>query len=117
MLKYANPTRFMSLSAVMLPWVAAAAALTLVAGLILGLAAPPDYQQGDTVKIMFLHVPAAWTAMLAYASIAVASLVGLVNRHPLADAAARAAAPLGAAFTALGLVTGSLFGRPVWGAS
>ncbi len=116
MLKYANPTRFMSLSAVALPWVAAAAALTLVAGLILGLAAPPDYQQGDTVKIMFLHVPAAWTAMLAYASIAVASLVGLVNRHPLADAAARAAAPLGAAFTALGLVTGSLWGRPMWGA-
>ena len=112
----ANPTRFMSVSAVFLPWIAGAAALSLIAGLVLGLGAPPDYQQGDTVKIMFLHVPAAWTAMMAYGLIALASLIGLVNRHPLADVAARTAAPLGAAFTALGLITGSLWGRPMWGA-
>ena len=83
---------------------------------ILGFLAPPDYQQGDTVKIMFLHVPAAWTAMMAYGLMAVASLFGLVWRHPLADVAAKAAAPLGALFTALGLITGSLWGRPMWGA-
>src|SRR6202042_2289655 len=85
-------------------------------GLYLGLSAPPDYQQGETVRVMFLHVPAAWTAMMAYGLMAVASLVGLVWRHPLADTAAKAIAPLGALFTALGLVTGSLWGRPMWGA-
>src|SRR6202000_924233 len=90
--------------------------LTLGAGLVLGLRAPPDYQQGDSVKIMFLHVPAAWTAMMAYGLLAVASLFSLVWRHPLADVAAKAAAPLGAVFTLLGLVTGSLWGRPMWGA-
>src|SRR5215831_8081728 len=105
---FANPTRFMAASQAVLPWIAGAAALALAAGFVLGLTSPPDYQQGATVKIMFLHVPAAWTAMMAYGLIALASLIGLVNRHPLADVAARAAAPLGATFTALGLVTGSL---------
>jgi heme exporter protein C len=112
----ANPTRFMAASQSILPWLAGAAAISLGAGLVLGFAAPPDYQQGDTVKIMFVHVPAAWTAMMAYGLLALASLVGLVNRHPLADLAARTAAPLGATFTALGLITGSLWGRPMWGA-
>ncbi len=116
MFELANPRRFMDASRIVLPWVATAAGLTLVAGFALGLLAPPDYQQGQTVKIMFLHVPSVWTAMMAYALIALASLIGLVNRHPLADVAARAAAPLGAIFTALGLVTGSLWGRPMWGA-
>ena len=112
----ANPKRFMDLSAALLPWLAAAAALCLAAGLILGFLAPPDYQQGDTVKLMFLHVPSAWTAMMAYGVLAAASFVGLVWRHPLADVAAKSAAPLGAVFTVLGLVTGSLWGRPMWGA-
>jgi heme exporter protein C len=112
----ANPKRFMDLSAALLPWLAAASALCLGAGLILGFLAPPDYQQGDTVKLMFLHVPAAWTAMMAYGVLAAASFVGLVWRHPLADVAAKSAAPLGAVFTVLGLVTGSLWGRPMWGA-
>ncbi len=112
----ANPRRFMTFSAAYLPWLAAATVLALSAGFLLGLLAPPDYQQGDTVKIMFLHVPAAWSAMMIYGVMAVCSLFSLVNRHPLADVAARTAAPLGAAFTALGLVTGSLWGRPMWGA-
>jgi heme exporter protein C len=116
MLRYANPTRFMRLSTPLLPWLGAAALASMAGGLYLGLRAPPDYQQGETVRVMFLHVPAAWTAMMAYGLLAVASLVGLVWRHPLADQAAKAAAPLGALFTALGLVTGSLWGRPMWGA-
>jgi heme exporter protein C len=115
MFEFANPKRFMDLSGGLLPWLTGFTAVTLGAGLVLGLAVPPDYQQGDTVKIMFLHVPAAWTAMFAYGVLAFASLIGLVNRHPLADVAAKSAAPLGAVFTALGLVTGSLWGRPMWG--
>src|ERR1700733_1075916 len=117
MLRYANPTRFMALSGALLPWLATATALLLAIGLYLGLfVAPPDYQQGETVRVMFLHVPAAWTAMMAYGLMAAASLVGLVWRHPLADQAAKAIAPLGALFTGLGLITGSLWGRPMWGA-
>jgi heme exporter protein C len=77
--------------------------------------APPDYQQGETVRIMFIHVPAAWLAMLCYMVIAVASIGSLVWRHPLADVAAKTAAPIGAAFTLLALVTGSLWGKPMWG--
>jgi heme exporter protein C len=116
MLRYANPTRFMQLSGTLLPWFGGASIALLAAGLYLGFTAPPDYQQGDTVRVMFIHVPAAWTAMMGYGLMAVASLVGLVWRHPLADVAAKSAAPLGALFTALGLITGSLWGRPMWGA-
>jgi len=116
MLRYANPTRFMQLSAALLPWLAGATIALLAVGLNLGFTAPPDYQQGDTVRVMFIHVPAAWTAMMGYGLMAAASLVGLVWRHPLADVAAKSAAPLGALFTALGLITGSLWGRPMWGA-
>ena len=112
----ANPQRFMAFSRWAAPSLGAAAAVLLAAGLWLGFTAPPDYQQGDTVRIMFIHVPAAWMAMFVYACLAGASLMGLVFRHALADAAARAAAPLGAAFTGLALVTGSLWGRPMWGA-
>jgi len=115
MLRYANPTRFMQLSGTLLPWLAGLSVALLVLGFFLGFTAPPDYQQGDTVRVMFVHVPAAWTAMMAYGLMAVASLAGLVWRHPLADVAAKSAAPLGALFTALGLITGSLWGRPMWG--
>ncbi len=114
--EFGHPKRFMDLSGALLPWIAGAAALFLAGGLYLGFTTPPDYQQGDTVRIMFIHVPAAWVAMMAYGLMAVASIFSLVNRHPLADIAARAAAPIGAVFTALGLVTGSLWGRPMWGA-
>ena len=116
MFRYANPKRFMDLSGALLPWIAAASALAFAAGLYLALTAPPDYQQGDSVRIMFVHVPAAWLGMMIYGLMALASLVSLVNRHPLADVAAKTAAPLGALFTALALVTGSLWGRPMWGA-
>ncbi len=112
---FANPKRFMDLSGALLPWFASVAAIALVVGLYLSFAAPPDYQQGDTVRIMFVHVPAAWVAMMAYGLMALASLIGLVNRHPLADVAAKTAAPLGALFTALALITGSLWGKPMWG--
>lgn len=115
MFAYANPTRFMELSSRILPWMAVATAILFAIGLYLSFAAPPDYQQGDTVRIMFIHVPAAWVAMMAYGFMALASLIGLVNRHPLADVAAKQAAPLGTLFTALALITGSLWGRPMWG--
>ena len=116
MFELANPKRFMQVSGMFLPWLAAGAAITLAIGLVLTFRVPPDYQQGTTVRMMFIHVPASWVAMMAYGIMAVASVVGLVNRHPLADVAARMAAPLGAVFTALGLVTGSLWGKPMWGA-
>jgi heme exporter protein C len=82
----------------------------------LAFTAPPDYQQGHAAKIMFVHVPAAWISMLAYVLIAASSFGLLVFRHPLADVSAKAAAPIGAVFTFLCLVTGSLWGKPMWGA-
>lgn len=114
--RLANPTRFMALSATLLPWITAAAAVLIVIGLVMGFAAPVDYQQGHTAKIMYVHVPAAWLSMAGYSLIAISSFGLLVFRHPLADVSAKAAAPIGAAFTLLCLVTGSLWGKPMWGA-
>lgn len=117
MLAYANPTRFMKLSSIVLPWCIAVTLGLLALGLYLSLfVAPPDYQQGETVRIMFIHVPAAWMAVFIYSIMALSSLVGLVWKHPLADMAAKAAAPIGACFTFLALVTGALWGKPMWGA-
>ncbi|MGL4395892.1 MAG: heme ABC transporter permease [Hyphomicrobium sp.] len=114
--RFANPTRFMSLSDRLLPILAAAATVAIGYGLYLVFfVAPPDYQQGQTVKIMYIHVPSAWLAMMGYAFIALSSFGLLVFRHPLADVSAKAAAPIGAAFTLLALVTGSLWGKPMWG--
>src|ERR1700756_3393395 len=115
MANLANPTAFVWLTRRVLPWLAAATAVLSVAGLWLSFAAPPDYQQGETVKIMYLHVPAPWMATFVYAVMPVAALGTLVWRHPLADAAQKAAAPLGAGFTYICLVTGSLWGKPMWG--
>ena len=116
MQRFANPARFMRLSAAILPWCAAATALLLAVGLYLALfVAPPDYQQGEAVRIMFVHVPAAWMASFVYATLALSSAVALIWRHPLADIAAQSAAPLGAGFTLLCLVSGSLWGEPMWG--
>jgi len=99
-----------------LPWVSAAAAALLVYGLYLAFfASPADYQQGETVRIMYIHVPCAWLSMMIYALIAISSFGLLVFRHPLADVSAKAAAPIGAAFTFLALFTGSLWGKPMWG--
>ena len=114
--RLANPTRFMELSGRLLQPTALLAALLLAAGLVMTAMAPPDYQQGHTVKIMFVHVPSAWLGMLGYALIAASSFGLLVFRHPLADVSAKAAAPIGAAFTLLALITGSLWGKPMWGA-
>ncbi len=112
----ANPHRFMAFSRWAAPVLALVAAVLIAVGLWLGLTAPADYQQGDSVRIMFVHVPAAWLAMASYGCLGAASFFSLIFRHALADAAARAAAPLGAAFTLLALITGSLWGRPMWGA-
>ncbi len=114
--KYANPTRFLSLQKAVQPWLTGSSIVLIAAGLYLGLVvAPPDYQQGETVRIMFIHVPAAWTALMTYTFMAACSIVAIVFRHPLADMAAKAAAPFGAIFAFLALATGSLWGKPMWG--
>lgn len=114
--RLANPTRFMELSERLLPIVLVlAGALLAYAFYLVFFVAPDDYQQGQTVKIMYIHVPAAWLAMMAYTIIAISSFGLLVFRHPLADVSAKAAAPLGAAFTLIALITGSLWGKPMWG--
>ncbi|MGZ3304307.1 MAG: heme ABC transporter permease CcmC [Asticcacaulis sp.] len=111
----ANPERFTQVTRPLRPWLAAAAAVLFLWGLYLSFASPEDYQQGDTVRIMYIHVPAAIFGLAIYAAMGVASFFGLIFRHALADAAAKAAAPIGATFTALALLTGSLWGRPMWG--
>ncbi|MEQ8229908.1 MAG: heme ABC transporter permease [Rhodospirillales bacterium] len=113
---FANPRRFMKLATVLTPWMAGATVVLASAGLYLGLiASPDDYQQGATVRIMYVHVPAAWMAMFCYTSLAISAAVGLIWKHPVADVAARATAPIGACFTFLALLTGSLWGKPMWG--
>src|SRR4030081_2997834 len=111
----ANPSRFLAFADRALPWLAAATVLAFAFGLSQLYGAPDDYQQGAPVKIMFIHVPAAWLGIFAWVLMSIAALGTLVWRHPLADVAARAAAPVGAAFTLMCLVTGSLWGRPMWG--
>ena len=113
---YANPRRFLALAQAFLPWIWAAAIMAFAVGLYLALlASPQDYQQGETVRIMYLHVPAASLSLGIYVLMAVASAVAIIFRHPLADVAARAAAPIGAVYCALALVTGSIWGKPMWG--
>jgi len=111
----ANPSRFLRMADLAIPWLGGATLLVFAFGIAQAIIAPDDYQQGATVKIMFLHVPSAWLGSLCWGLMTVAALGTLVWRHPLADVAAKAAAPLGAAFTLLCLVTGSLWGRPEWG--
>lgn len=115
--RFANPTRFMRLSGLVLPYFWALAMTGIVVGLYGAFfLAPPDYQQGDSVKLMFIHVPTAWLSQFAYGVMAFSSALALIFRHPLSDVAAKSAAPLGAAFTFLALLTGSLWGKPMWGA-
>src|SRR6201998_246222 len=111
----ANPPRFLALTARILPWLIGATAILLLIGLTQSAMAPDDYQQGATVKIMFIHVPNAWLSMFVWGVMILSALGTLLARHPLADVAAKPAAPIGAAFTFLALVTGSLWGRPMWG--
>lgn len=112
----ANPDRFLRFTRPLTPALWGLAAVLLALGVWFSFAAPEDYQQGDTVRIMFVHAPAATLGLAAYAALGVSSFFALVFRHPLADAAARAAALPGTAFTALALVTGALWGKPMWGA-
>jgi heme exporter protein C len=111
----ANPTRFVALVDRLMPWLVAATLLAFAIAINQAFLAPDDYQQGATVKIMFIHVPAAWLGLFAWVLMSIAALGTLVWRHPLADVAAKAAAPIGAAFTLMCLVTGMLWGRPMWG--
>ncbi len=114
--RFANPTRFLRIAAVVQPWMAWATVVLAVAGLYLGLfVSPGDYQQGESVRMMYVHVPAAWMAQFCYAGMAIAAAVGMIWKHPLADVAAKATAPVGACFTFLALFTGSLWGKPMWG--
>jgi heme exporter protein C len=116
LISLANPSRFLDGVEACMPWLAGATLLAFAFGLNQALfVAPDDYQQGATVKIMFLHVPSAWLGMFCWGLMSLAALGTLVWRHPLADVAGKAAAPIGAAFTFLCLVTGSLWGRPMWG--
>ena len=112
----ANPSRFMAFAASALRWLAGAAALLFGVGLWLAFTAPEDYQQGETVRIMYLHVPSAWLSLLIYTVMSMSAIGALVWRHPLAEISMKAAAPIGSTFTFLCLVTGSLWGKPMWGA-
>jgi heme exporter protein C len=113
---FANPARFLSIANAVIPWSWAAALLCFAVGLFGAFAASPaDFQQGETVRIMYIHVPAAILAQMAYALMALLSAIAVIFRHPLADASAKAAAPIGAAFCFLALATGSIWGKPMWG--
>lgn len=111
----ANPTRFLALASRLLPWLSGLTALLLAIGLYLCFTTDSDYQQGNTVRIMYVHVPAAWLAMMCYTVMALSAIGTLVWRHPIADVSHKAAAPIGAAFTLIALITGSLWGKPMWG--
>ena len=113
--RLANPSQFQQLASAVLPWSTALTVALFIAGLWFAMVvSPADYQQGETVRIMYVHVPAAWMALATYSFMAAASVASLVWRHLLADIAARAAAPLGAGFTIIALATGSLWGKPIW---
>ena len=114
--RFANPKRFLRIAAVVLPWSAALTGAFFSLGLYLALlASPADYQQGESVRIMYVHVPAAWMALFVYSCLAAASAVALIWKHPVADLVAKASAPIGACFTFIALATGSIWGKPMWG--
>jgi heme exporter protein C len=113
---FANPARFLRFAKKIFPWVTIIAVACIVAALVLGLAVvPPDYRQGDAYRIIFIHVPSSWMALMIYVIIALSSAAGFIWRHPLADLVAKSSAPIGACFTFISLVTGSLWGEPMWG--
>jgi heme exporter protein C len=114
--RLASPKHFCTLSGKLIPWFGGLALALILVGLYLGLfVAPPDYQQGDSYRIMFIHVPSAWMSMFIYVVMASAGAIGLIWKIKLADVVAASSAPLGASFTFLALVTGSLWGKPMWG--
>ena len=113
---FANPTRFLTIARPLTGWLLWSGIVLAVLGMAGGLAlTPPDYLQGETVRILYIHVPSAWLGMAGWAGIAAAAVSQIVWRHPLAAVAGRAIAPVGAAFAALCLITGSIWGRPTWG--
>jgi heme exporter protein C len=114
--QYANPNRFLRIARPLVPWIAGLTLASLGVGLYMALiTSPADYQQGNSVRIIYVHVPAAWMAMFCYTSLVISAAVGLIWKHPLADIAARETAPIGAIFTFLALLTGSFWGKPMWG--
>ncbi len=113
---FANPTRFLRLTSKLQPFAMIVTLITMGAGLYYALfQSPPDYQQSETVRMMYVHVPAAWMAMFCYVTLAASSAVALIWRHMVADIVAKSTAPIGACFTFLALATGSLWGKPMWG--
>jgi heme exporter protein C len=115
LISLANPSRFVALTDRVLPWLALGTLVAFAIGINRLYLAPDDYQQGAAAKIMFIHVPAAWLGMFAWGLMSAAALGTLVWRHPLADVAAKSASLIGAAFTFMCLLTGSIWGRPMWG--
>ena len=114
--KFSSPKYFYGMSAKLIPWFAFSALLIALYGLYLGFfVAPPDYQQGESYRIIFIHVPAAWMSMFVYVVMAVSAAIGLIWQIRLADVIAASSAPIGASFTFIALVTGSLWGKPMWG--
>ena len=114
--RFANPTRFLGICAILQPWAMGVTLICLTTGLYFALfVSPPDYQQSETVRIMYVHVPAAWMAMFCYTAMAFSCAAALIWRHLVAQIAAKATAPIGAGFTFLALATGSLWGKPMWG--
>jgi heme exporter protein C len=114
--KFANPTQFMRIANAIYPWAAGLCVLLFIAAIPFALVfSPPDFQQGETVRIMYIHVSSAWLMMMIYGIVAVNSAMFLIWRHPMANLAARASAPMGAVFCALALLTGMLWGEPMWG--
>ena len=114
--EYANPVKFLALSARVQPFAWAAAALGIAVGLLWGFfATPDDFRQGSTIKIIYIHVPSAWIAINAWIMMLIASLVWLVRRHHVSALAAKAAAPIGLVMTVIGLLTGAIWGQPMWG--
>lgn len=113
--EYANPVKFMRVSGAVLPWLAIAAAVCTIGGVAWGFLTPEDYKQGSTVKIVFLHVPAAMMAINIWVMMLIASLIWLIRRHHVSALAAKAAAPVGAVMTLIALATGAIWGQPMWG--
>ena len=116
MIRFANPTRFLALASRLIPFLAVASTVLIAAGVYAAFfVAPADYQQGETVRIIYIHVPSAWLSMGCYSLMALSALGTLIWRHPLADVSAKALLPIGMAFTFICLVTGAFWGRPMWG--
>jgi heme exporter protein C len=114
--RLASPPHFYRIAGQLTPWLAVPAALLIGGGIYGGLVlAPPDYQQGEAYRIIYIHAPSAWLSLLCYTAMATAAAIGLIWRMKLAHAVAAATAPIGASFTFLALATGSLWGRPMWG--